>query len=157
MITQAGEYALRAIVYIAQTDPQMHSSAGTIAAATRVPQAYLQKILRILTREHLLVAQRGVGGGFSLAKAPSEIRVLDVLKACDSAPERIEKCPLGIQGHTQLCTLHSLLDQQIALVEDAFSSTSIADLALNQSSVPLCDTAADCLMQVRIDKPKASS
>lgn len=148
MITQAGEYALRAMVYLAQTDPQTHSSAGAIAVATRVPQAYLQKILRVLTREHLLVAQRGVGGGFALAKLASAIRILDVLKACDSAPVRIEICPLGIEGHTQLCALHKLLDQQLARVEQVFASTTIADLVMNQTS-PLCDFNSKHLIQIR--------
>lgn len=140
MINQAGEYALRAVVHLARTDAGKPAAASEVAIATKVPQAYLQKILRTLTKHKLLIAQRGMGGGFMLAKLPSAISVLEVLKACDSGPNRIERCPLGITGHTQLCTLHKLIDQQTASVESTFATTSIADLLENENGIrPLCD------------------
>jgi Rrf2 family protein len=140
MISQAGEYALRAAVYLGRSAPDVPVSAGEIAAATKVPQAYLQKILRLLTRDKLLIAQRGVGGGFMLAKMPSAISMLDVLKACNSQPDRIERCPLGITGHTELCSLHKLLDQQIEQFEHTFATISIADLDKQFGGVrPMCE------------------
>lgn len=143
MINQAGEYALRAVVHLTRCDNQKPASASEIASATKVPQAYLQKILRTLTQQKLLIAQRGAGGGFMLAKLPSAISVLDVLKACDSGPSRIERCPLGIKGHSQLCSLHKLIDQQSASVEAVFASTSISDLLNTQDGIrSLCDP--DC-------------
>ncbi len=127
LITQTSEYALRAVVHLAQ-QPDGPSAAQEIAEATRVPVGYLQKILRMLSRAGILNAQRGAGGGFSLAKVPSAIAVLDILAATDTDISRIERCPLGIKGHTSLCPLHSLLDEQIAGVRNTFASTSIADL-----------------------------
>ncbi len=145
MISQAGEYALRAIVHLSRCAPDVPASASEIAAATRVPQAYLQKILRLLTRADLLVAQRGVGGGFMLAKLPSAISMLDVLKACNSQPERIERCPLGITGHTELCSLHKLLDEQVAQFERTFATISISDLDKQFGDIrPMCDVVPGC-------------
>lgn len=150
MINQAGEYALRAVVHLTRCDAQKPASASEIASATKVPQAYLQKILRTLTQRKLLIAQRGAGGGFMLAKLPSAISVLDVLRACDSGPSRIERCPLGITGHTQLCSLHKLIDQQSAGVEAVFASTSIADLLNTQDGIrSLCDP--DCSGPTPVD------
>ena len=140
MINQAGEYALRAMVHLSRQTTNAPASASDIAVSTKVPQAYLQKILRILTQNELLTAQRGMGGGFMLAKLPSAISVLDVLRACDAGPSRIEHCPLGISGHTELCSLHRLIDQQTAAVELAFASTSIDDLVKDPTGLhPLCD------------------
>jgi len=140
MINLTGEYALRAVVHLSRGDPQKPASASEIALATKVPQAYLQKILRTLSQQGLLTAQRGMGGGFMLAKPPAAISVLDVLKVCDSGPCRIEHCPLGIPGHTHLCSLHHLIDQQTEGVESVFASTSIADLLNDPSGTrPLCD------------------
>lgn len=151
MINQAGEYALRAVVHLARRDGLQPASASDIAEATKVPQAYLQKILRTLTKQGLLTAQRGMGGGFKLAKLPSAISVLEVLNACDSGPSRIERCPLGITGHTQLCSLHRLIDQQTASVVSVFASTSIADLINNQDLIrPLCDPNTSCSATVDI-------
>ncbi len=156
MINQAGEYALRAIVHLSRLAPNTPSPAAEIAVATKVPQAYLQKILRTLTQHKLLVAQRGMGGGFKLAKLPSAISVLDVLNACDSAPSRIERCPLGITGHTHLCSLHHLIDQQSARVESTFAATSIADLVNTPDGIhPICksDQQHSTPIDLRIDLP----
>lgn len=139
LVSQTAEYALRAVVYLAQHTDGL-CIAHDIADGTKVPLGYLQKILRMLVRAGLLTAQRGVGGGFALAKVPSAISVLDVLKAADANVNRIERCPLGIKGHTRLCALHRLLDEQIAHAERTFSSTSIADLLADDDEVrPLCD------------------
>lgn len=139
MITQTSEYALRAIVYLATLPGGASTSANEIAESTKVPVGYLQKVLRSLAKAEILTAQRGSGGGFSLAKVPTAIRVLDVLKATDGSLARIERCPLGIKGHMKLCSLHRMIDQEIAHAEQTFSTTTIADLiAENPEITPLC-------------------
>lgn len=148
LVSQTAEYALRAVVYLAQHTDGL-CIAHDIAEGTKVPLGYLQKILRMLARAGLLTAQRGVGGGFALAKVPSAISVLDVLKAADANVNRIERCPLGIKGHTRLCALHRLLDQEIAHAERTFSSTSIADLIADEGDVrPLCDCSSPVDLKV---------
>ncbi|MFG0251693.1 MAG: RrF2 family transcriptional regulator [Phycisphaerales bacterium JB038] len=140
LISQGSEYALRAVIYLAQRQGGLCPT-QEVAEATKVPVGYLQKILRMLARAGLLVAQRGVGGGFALAKVPTSISVLDVLRAADSDVSRIERCPLGIKGHTSLCALHRLLDQEIAHAARTFSTTTIADLLESVDGVrPLCET-----------------
>ena len=142
MISQSSEYALRAVVYLAQNGDGP-AVASDIAAATKVPLGYLHKILRILVRHRILVAQRGAGGGFALAKVPSAISVLDILRATDTLIDRIEQCPLGIPGHTTLCALHHMLDEAVAETARRFSGTSVADLIQPSGRVtPLCEVNA---------------
>lgn len=142
MLTQTSEYALRAAVFLAARSDASPASAHEIAKAVRVPVGYLQKILRMLSRHEILTAQRGSGGGFALAKVPSAVSVLDILRATDSQPARIERCPLGIKGHTRLCSLHRMLDAEIARAESTFSSTTLADLLDSEGGIrPLCDAA----------------
>lgn len=142
MLTQTSEYALRAAVFLAARSETTPASAQEISEATRVPVGYLQKILRMMARKGILTAQRGSGGGFAMAKVPSAVSVLDVLRATDTQPARIERCPLGIKGHTRLCSLHRMLDTEIARAEHTFGSTSLADLLDSQGGVrPLCDAA----------------
>lgn len=139
MISQTSEYALRAVVHLAQRGDKP-AVAQDISEATKVPVGYLHKILRQLARAGILVAQRGVGGGFMLARVPTAISILDVLRATDNVVPRIQKCPLGIKGHTSLCALHRLLDEQIAHAERLFSGTSIASLIEGNGHIrPLCD------------------
>ncbi len=127
MISQTAEYALRAIVALAQ-NPAPVLLTPQIARATRIPPAYLSKILQTLKRHGLVKSQRGVGGGFSLVRQPGEMTVLDVVNAVDP-PRRIDRCPLGIESHgTNLCPLHHRLDVAAAAVEECFAKTTISEV-----------------------------
>lgn len=150
MISRTSEYALRAVVYLAARPESGLASAQEIAEAIRVPVGYLQKILRMLARQGILTAHRGTGGGFGLAKVATAISVLDVLRASDGQLQRIERCPLGIKGHTRLCSLHRLLDAEMARIERVFASTTVADLLDAQGGVrPLCDPSGRLPLTVR--------
>jgi Rrf2 family transcriptional regulator, nitric oxide-sensitive transcriptional repressor len=127
VFSSTAEYALRAVVYLA-TAREGLSSSQTIAAATRVPPGYISKILSDLGDAGLVTSRRGPGGGFSLARDPERISVLDVVNAVDPI-RRIEVCPLGIPSHGRnLCRLHRKLDDTIAIVEEALRSASITDM-----------------------------
>jgi len=153
MINQTGEYALRAVVFLGQRSSAQSVSAQEIAEGTKVPVGYLQKILRMLSRTGILNAQRGTGGGFALAKLPSAISILDVLRAVDSGVSRIERCPLGIPGHMKLCALHGLIDAQLANTERVFASTSVQDILNNLTeNRPLCQAREFAVGKVGIDQ-----
>jgi Rrf2 family nitric oxide-sensitive transcriptional repressor len=79
MISLSAQYALRAIVHIAGNDG-MHT-ADTIAQKTGIPRGYLAKILQRLHQCQLVDTQRGKGGGYALANAPTQITVLQVVRA----------------------------------------------------------------------------
>lgn len=139
MLSQTVEYALRAVVYLAD----QHSSPLTteqIATRTRVPKAYLSKILQNLVRAEVVHSQRGLGGGMTLARSPDELTILDVVNAVEPIA-RIRSCPLGLTTHgVRLCPLHRRLDNALALVEDAFAKTTLRDVIAEPSrSTPLCE------------------
>lgn len=140
LISQTAEYALRAVVHLAKSqlhDGQLSQTVSDIAANTQVPVNYLSKVLQQLTRAEIIASQRGIGGGFKLARAPQEITIYDVVQAVDSVP-RIRTCPLGIASHQSLCPLHRKLDAAMLHVEQAFQETTLADLI--SSDAPLCET-----------------
>jgi Rrf2 family protein len=127
MISQTAEYALRAIVFLASREgaPQVTAE---IAEVTRVPAGYLAKVLQNLGRGGLVKSQRGIHGGFVLARDPGSISVLEVINAVDPI-KRIHECPLGLEQHgTNLCPLHRKLDDAMALIEKTFGDYSVADL-----------------------------
>lgn len=158
MISQTSEYALRAALYLAGRSDSAPAAAQEISGAIQVPVGYLQKILRMLARDGILTAQRGTRGGFSLAKVPTAISVLDVLKASDGQIQRIERCPLGIRGHVKLCSLHRLLDQQAAAAERAFAATSLAELLESSGDVrPLCESGSTLPVPVSVERLETDS
>ena len=83
MFSQTVEYALRAVVYLAQHRAEGAVGNRTIAQATQVPTSYLSKVLHDLAAAEILVSRRGVGGGFQLRQSPDELSVLDVVNAVD--------------------------------------------------------------------------
>src|SRR5438552_12808724 len=94
MFSQKVEYALRAVVHLAAKAPQAQTT-EQIATATRVPPAYLAKVLQQLVHAGVLRSQRGVGGGIALVKSPGELSLLEVVSAVDPI-QRIQECPLGL-------------------------------------------------------------
>lgn len=138
MISQTAEYALRAIVFLAR-DIKTPYTTEQISKGTMVPPAYLSKVLQSLSKARLVQSQRGLGGGFSLLKQPDKLTILTVINAVDPI-RRIESCPLGFEEHTSLCPLHDQLDRAVALIEDAFRSTTIDQLIAKgkKSNFKLC-------------------
>ena len=127
VVSQTSEYALRACVVLAR-DPAGWMTNEQIAGASRVPSGYLAKILQWLTRAGIVVSQRGIGGGFTLARGAADISILDVINAVDPVA-RITRCPLDLPEHRDgLCPLHKALDAAIATVQEAFAGRSLEDL-----------------------------
>jgi DNA-binding IscR family transcriptional regulator len=75
-----------------------------------------------------------------LAKAPSALTILEVVNAVEPLG-RIRQCPLGLTAHgVRLCPLHRRLDGALAMVEEAFRQTTLAEiLAEPSASHPLCE------------------
>lgn len=137
IFSQTVEYALRAAVWLA--DHGEGQTTQEIAEATKVPASYLSKVLQNLRRAGIVHGQRGVGGGFTLARPPVDISILDVVQAVDPI-ERIRTCPLGIPSHgANLCPLHRKLDDAIGHVSGAFATTTLAELVAPRHRLkPLC-------------------
>lgn len=139
MFSQTVEYALRAIVHLADQAPEPCTT-EQIAKATKVPQAYLSKVLQSLRQSNVVHSQRGIGGGISLVKTPEDLNLLEVVNAVDPIC-RIHTCPLNLKGHgSNLCPLHRKLDDAMRDMEIAFNETTLADLLSSSlHSYPLCD------------------
>jgi len=107
-----------------------------IAETMKVPQSYLSKVLQSMVRARLVHSTRGLKGGFVLARSPDEVNMMEILNAV-SPYKRIETCPLDIEGHSsQLCPLHRRLDAAMAMVQDAFEGTTLAEILSDDNPCP---------------------
>jgi len=73
-ITKQTDYGIVLMTHLAQSEEPQHS-APELADSLRIPLPMVSKILKILTRDGLLLSHRGVRGGYSLARPPREITV----------------------------------------------------------------------------------
>jgi Rrf2 family transcriptional regulator, nitric oxide-sensitive transcriptional repressor len=134
MLSQTAEYALRAAVFLGEHDGTP-TTASRIAKAIHVPGGYLSKVLQALVRAGIVQSQRGLGGGFMLNRKPEAITVLDIIRVVDPF-RRVQSCPLELPEHAEkLCPLHQRLDDAMALIEETFGKSTLADL-LAESHVP---------------------
>jgi Rrf2 family protein len=139
MLSQTVEYALRAMVHLAFKAP--HScTTQQLAEVTKVPAAYLSKVLQGLGKANLVRSQRGIGGGISLAVDPEKLSLLEVIIAVEPI-QRIHQCPLDLASHgTNLCPLHRRLDRAMSEVEQAFAQTTLAEVLSEPGRpTPLCE------------------
>ncbi|MCB9852236.1 MAG: Rrf2 family transcriptional regulator [Phycisphaerales bacterium] len=153
MISPTAEYALRAVVAIAQADNDDAVTTQRVARMTKVPPGYLPKVLQMLGRAGLVESRRGLGGGFRLAKPAAQMSVLEVVNAVDPI-KRIESCPLDLVTHgLNLCPLHKRLDEAYAHVEQSFAQTTIAEiLGAPGRSTPFCEADEPSGLSLKIRK-----
>lgn len=90
-ITRQADYAVRAMIYLAQLGPERRAATSQIAQEKKIPPSFLAKIVSQLSVAGLLQTSRGARGGVSLAKTPAEISLLDVVEAIDG-PILLNEC-----------------------------------------------------------------
>src|SRR5271155_2097867 len=85
-LSKKGEYAIRALVEIgfaANLKTNSLIQISTVAQRTNIPEKFLEQILLALRNGGVLKSKRGVEGGYSLAKAPEEITLGEVIRLLD--------------------------------------------------------------------------
>ena len=79
-ITRETDYAIRCMLHLSGRGGEVVVM-DEISEARDIPRSFLAKILQKLSKENLVTSYRGVRGGFSLARAPRDITLLDVIVA----------------------------------------------------------------------------
>ena len=90
-LSTKGRYAMVALVDIALQPPGDLVTLGDIARRQDISLPYLEQLFVKLRRAGLVESVRGPGGGYRLARATSEIRVVDVLAAVDETVDAMHK------------------------------------------------------------------
>lgn len=153
MISRTAEYAFQALAFLSQSRGGAVTT-REIAEATGLPADYLSKILRSLRKHGILVAHRGIGGGFALARPASSISVLDVLSGLGERLPSVERCPLGIAGHTEICQIHGAINDAVEQIRCRFSDLSIEDLteSLGADSIKCCLETGVCAQTPTVEQ-----
>jgi Rrf2 family protein len=82
-ITSKSPYAVRALAELARTGSAGPVPIGEIARRRDIPVQFLEGLFATLRRAGILQSQRGVKGGYSFAREPAEVTVLDVVEALE--------------------------------------------------------------------------
>ncbi|MBN1126684.1 MAG: Rrf2 family transcriptional regulator [Sedimentisphaerales bacterium] len=80
-ISRSAGYGMVAVGYIAENSKDGAVLASRISKEYNIPMEYLLKILQQLVRANVLRSKRGPRGGFTMARAPKDITMLEIIEA----------------------------------------------------------------------------
>jgi FeS assembly SUF system regulator len=106
-------------------------NAAELAAAARLPLPTVGKLLRLLAREELLVSQRGVKGGYTLAHAPEEISIAEIIRVLEG-PIALTACTTSPSGECEYeprCPVRRPWQRINRAVRDALEHITLADMS----------------------------
>ena len=83
MLTKKGKYGLKALVDLAHLDPGETAFITEIATRNNIPKKFLDAILLELRNAGFLKSKKGPGGGYSLSRPASQIRIGQVVRTLD--------------------------------------------------------------------------
>jgi Rrf2 family cysteine metabolism transcriptional repressor len=112
-ITTKSPYAVRALAELARTGGAGPVPIGELARRRDIPVQFLEQLFAALRRAGILRSQRGVKGGYSFARDPSDITVLEIVELLDG--------PVG--GGAE-----SIFAEAAAAARSVLSKTTIADV-----------------------------
>ena len=79
-ITSKSPYAVRALCELTMCGASVPVPIGELARRREIPPQFLEGLFATLRRAGILQSQRGVKGGYSFARSPSEVTVLEVVE-----------------------------------------------------------------------------
>ena len=135
-LSKRGEYGLRAMIMLATPSANEHPSVlqiREISQQEQIPAKFLEQILLSLKNAGLLHSKMGVGGGYHLAKPPSEISLGQIVRILDG-PLAPVKCvsqmayePCGCPDE-ETCGLRLVMGDVRNAIADLLDGTSLADV-----------------------------
>ena len=134
VITRATEYAVRAIIFLAQQPKDGIVLKKDICRTQEVTPAFLTKIFQPLIKAGIVNSQRGVGGGFLLAKDPSEVTMLDILEA-EEGKLKLNHCLVDADfcQRDAYCAAHVVWHDAQQEMAEVLKRYSIADLVRQEN------------------------
>ena len=116
-ITTKSPYAVRALTELARRGSAAPVPIGELAQARDIPVQFLEGLFATLRRAGILQSQRGVKGGYTFARPPSEVTVLEVVELLEG--------DLGVEAPAA----GPVFVEAVDAVKKVLGAASIADVA----------------------------
>jgi Rrf2 family transcriptional regulator, cysteine metabolism repressor len=124
-ITSKSPYAVRALVELHKLGDADPVPIGELARRGGIPAQFLEQLFATLRRAGMLRSQRGVRGGYSLARPATEISVLDVVEQLDGP---LGADAVGVFADAAQAARAVLAEQSIADIAEAEAQASGATM-----------------------------
>lgn len=128
-MTKSADYGIVLMTRMAG-HPDRIFNAVELASGAQLPHPTVCKILKLLARSGLLESHRGAKGGYSLARDPGEISVVEIITALDGPigiTECIDNTP-GECGQESVCPVKGNWQRINDAVREALQSITLAEM-----------------------------
>jgi Rrf2 family protein len=121
------DYALRAMLELAAAGTLV--KAEQVSTAQSIPRKFLEGILLQLRHAELVASQRGVEGGYALARPPEEISVADVIRAVEGPIATVRGVrPEDVEYVGAATALQPVWLELRTAMRDVLEQTTLADV-----------------------------
>jgi Rrf2 family nitric oxide-sensitive transcriptional repressor len=121
-LSSYSDYALRVLMHAALRQPRL-TTIDEVAGAFNISRHHLSKVVYALALHGFLSTQRGIGGGFTLARFPAEISVGEIVRLTEG-DESVVDCA---NRHNQRCTIFPACRLKGVLAEAAAAFFGVLD------------------------------
>ena len=131
VISSKGRYALRVMVYLAVHHDGSYIPLKEISQQEALSQKYLESITRLLSKNHLIEAASGHGGGYRLTREPGDYSVGEILKLTEGtlAPVACLKDDSMPCDRSELCYTLPIWQGLADLINNYFDNMTLEDVA----------------------------
>ncbi len=134
-LSTKGRYAMVALADLALQAPEALTTLSEISKRQDISLPYLEQLFVKLRRAGLVESVRGPGGGYRLARAPSEIRVVEIFKAVDETVDALHTgagASGGVSGSRAQSMTNRLWEGLSAHVYVFLHQTRLSDVVANE-------------------------
>lgn len=136
-VSSKAHYGLRMMTELARSYGLRPLSIAEVARTEHLPVAYLEQLAAQLRRGGLVQSTRGVHGGYSLARAPEQICVLDVVRVVEGEVAPVEcvaaEYVSGSCAREGDCASRGIWHRLKEMIDAVLGQTTLADLIADQS------------------------
>jgi Rrf2 family protein len=134
-LSAKSRYGLRACYILAENYPE-HVSATTLEKGINVSNKYIEKIMRVLTGEGVVSAERGANGGYFLLRHPSEITVGCIVRALE---EEMEFISCISQDNACVCPSKNVWKKLYTGINEVLDSITLQNMLDENAGQPKAD------------------
>jgi len=141
MLSKKCQYALHALIYLAEQVEGTAVTIGEIATEKAIPKKFLEAILLDLKNAGILGSKKGKSGGYFLLKDPKRISIIEVIREVDGAVAMLPCVSLnfydscGMCADEKTCKINNLFGQVRDATLKILYSNTVADLADSHKSL----------------------
>jgi Rrf2 family protein len=129
-VSARADYAIRALLELTAAGPDAPVRGESIAKAQGIPAKYLENLLADLRRARLIASQRGVNGGYRLARPAASITLADVIRAIDGPLAGVrDSAPEDVAYGGAAASLRDVWVALRASMRTVLEATTLADVA----------------------------